>query len=79
VTVTEYVPESQTLGLCDVEVKPPGPVQLYVAPAGLAEIVTQGSKQVIVPPVADAVGGVRALNVPEPEPVQPFESVIVTL
>jgi hypothetical protein len=73
------VPESQTVGLCNVEVNPPGPLQLYVAPSGLAEIVVHGSKQVIVPPVAEAVGGVRGMILPDPEPVHPFVSVTVTL
>jgi hypothetical protein len=59
-------------------VNPPGPVQLYVKPAGLAEIVVQGSKQVIVPPVALTLGGVRTMTQPEPEPVQPLVSVTVT-
>ena len=38
VAVTEYVPESQTVGLWAEDVNPPGPVQLYVSPDGLADI-----------------------------------------
>src|SRR6185436_3031431 len=52
---TRYVPASVAVGFCDVEVKPFGPVQEYVAPA------TAGVESVAVPPeqigpLFDAVG-----------------------
>lgn len=61
VTVTVYVPAVVTAGVADVELKPPGPLQLYVAPP-VVELTLRfavGALQVIfcVAPVV-AVGGV---------------------
>src|SRR3954451_21234019 len=85
VTVTEYVPASATValervGFCSAEVKPPGPVHAYVAPA------TTGVDNEIVPPAQygppfDAVGvagiGFTTTDVDPAAEVQPL-TVVVT-
>lgn len=60
ITVTVYGPAVFTEGFCEVEVKPPGPVQEYVTPvAGVAFRFTDGAGQVMGPlTVAAGAGGV---------------------
>ena len=79
VTVTKYVPATVVVGFCAEEVKPPGPVHEYVAPA------TAGVESVAVPPVQigplfDAVGvaGV-ALTISVVEPAAEVQPVTVTV
>ena len=58
VTVRVYVPVALTVGFCEVEVNPLGPVQLYVTPevTELPERVSEFLVQVREPPVAVAPG-----------------------
>ena len=59
VTVTVYVPAAHTVGFCEVEVKPLGPLQLYVAPLTLeVALILIHEPQARAPPVAVITGAV---------------------
>jgi hypothetical protein len=85
VALTEYVPASDVVavdivGFCEVEVYPPGPFQVYVAPATV-EAVNDRSFPVqigaLLPATGVAGGGATVTAVVPAGPVQPF-SVAVT-
>ncbi len=77
VIVTEYRPEAEGAaegiwGFCSADVKPPGPVQLYVAPA-TSEAVSCSVCPSQIGPLFPASGGRQApdsrkITPPRPEP-----------
>lgn len=84
VTVTVYVPAAVTDGFADAELKPAGPLQLYVAPGAEDEPLrfTDVTAQVIVcaEPVLTFGGVVLAFTVCIAVAVQPLDgSVTVTV
>ena len=80
-TVTVYVPLSDTVGLAEVALKPPGPVQAYVT-FGVAEVALMtgcGTAQVMMLPVALASGAaISWVMVNSEVEVQPLAAVTVT-
>ena len=62
VTVNVYTPVLLTVGFCEPDVKPPGPVHANVTPevVDAPEIVVLLDAQVIMPPVAEALGAAKS-------------------
>src|SRR5208282_1614508 len=83
VTVTLYVPGMLTLIDCVLLVNPPGPVQLYVNGLAVLPVTVAISVATVfehtVGELTVTFGFGLFASVPEPEPVQPFVSVTVTL
>lgn len=62
VTVRVYTPILLTVGFCEPDVNPPGPAHANVAPGVVEapEITVLLEAQVIIPPVADALGATKS-------------------